>query len=166
MNTNVHGHILGIDVEDPIVSFCPSDIVVCEDQNQVSWPTPVFSDNCSLATVSSSHNPGDTFSLGNTEVTYTALDLYGNSVTCSFNILVHQQPYFSVITTDASCFEYNDGTAQLNIVGGVAPYTEDWGGEDPDSLQEGSYMVSLIDSNGCVEIENFSSLQQCCTIIL
>ena len=39
-------------------------------------------------TVISSHNPGDTFPIGITTVTYTATDPYGNLATTSFNVVV------------------------------------------------------------------------------
>lgn len=44
-------------------------------------------DNCS-AIVTSSHDPGDTFPYGSTEVTYVATDPSGNAVTCTFDVIV------------------------------------------------------------------------------
>ncbi len=83
-----------VTVEDnvvPSVSGCPSDINIeipfGSTTANVSWTEPVFSDNCSF-TVSQSHNPGDSFSLGSTTVTYTATDDSGNSDRCSFSVNV------------------------------------------------------------------------------
>lgn len=45
-------------------------------------------DNYPGATVSSDHQSGDSFELGSTKVTYTALDAAGNATTDSFNIVV------------------------------------------------------------------------------
>ena len=39
-------------------------------------------------TLTSDRNPGDTFPIRNTTVTYTATDAYGNMATISFDIIV------------------------------------------------------------------------------
>src|SRR5207253_443120 len=75
----------------PIISNCPADITVSANascQANVSWTTPTATDNCSLASLTSSHNPGSTFSTGTTTVSYTATDQKGNSSTCSFLVTV------------------------------------------------------------------------------
>jgi subtilisin family serine protease len=51
--------------------------------------------------------------------------------------------------TDVTCNGTFDGTAALNISGGTAPYTEDWGGDNPNNLSAGTYNVSITDANGC-----------------
>ena len=64
----------------------------------------------------------------------------------------------TVETTDASCYEAEDGTATLTIEGGVPPYDVDWAGADPDALGAGTYQVSITDALGCevwVEVEIF-----------
>ncbi|WP_432412021.1 BspA family leucine-rich repeat surface protein [Rasiella sp. SM2506] len=80
-----------LDTEDPTFISCPADIVVANDLGScdalVSWAPPVSSDNCSVV-VTASHTPGDEFQLGDTLVTYTAMDPSGNSVVCSFTITV------------------------------------------------------------------------------
>jgi len=53
-----------------------------------SWTIPTASDNCSGATVSSTHSVGSSFSAGSTLVTYTASDVCGNNSTCAFNVNV------------------------------------------------------------------------------
>ena len=54
----------------------------------VSWTAPTSDDNCEIATFTSTHNPGDTFDVGTTEVTYTATDVHGNTMTSTFNVTV------------------------------------------------------------------------------
>ena len=79
------------DDEDPLLTNCPTNISVAADAgcNQlVNWTPPTASDNCNV-TLSSSHNPGDNFTLGTTTVTYTATDDSGNSVSCSFDVTVN-----------------------------------------------------------------------------
>ena len=54
----------------------------------VSW-TVTVSDNSGLnPTVSSDHQSGDTFALGRTPVSYTAVDDSGNNAAYSFDVVV------------------------------------------------------------------------------
>ncbi len=112
---NVSTCSFAIVVEDntaPQVSGC-SDVIVsaassCE--TNVSWLAPVATD-CGSVTVTSSHNAGDIFPVGTTEVTYTATDNNGNISTCSFNVIVEDKtsPLFSncpadvVVTVNDAC---------------------------------------------------------------
>ncbi len=54
----------------------------------VSWTEPTASDNSGPVTLTSSHDPDDSFPIGDTQVTYTAVDAYGNEVTGSFTVAV------------------------------------------------------------------------------
>ena len=76
----------------PQFSGC-SDIKVSAGgscQANVTWVAPVASD-CGPVTVTSSHNSGDMFPVGTTQVTYTATDSDGNTSTCSFNVIVEDK---------------------------------------------------------------------------
>lgn len=72
--------------------MCPSTapaLLMPEDSMvEVSWQMPMTGDNSGLSTLVSTHNPGDSFPLGDTTVTYTAVDAAGNMVTCIFNVSV------------------------------------------------------------------------------
>lgn len=52
-------------------------------------------------------------------------------------------------TTQAECGQSN-GSASLTINGGTMPYSEDWGGEDPNNLAAGNYSYTVEDANGCL----------------
>jgi gliding motility-associated-like protein len=84
-------YVTVIDDSDPVISGCPTDITITADDeycgNTATWSTPTASDNCSV-TLTSTHNSGDMFLVGTTTVTYTAEDTSGNSVTCSFDVIV------------------------------------------------------------------------------
>ena len=54
----------------------------------VSFPEPAASDNCSLASVTSSLASGSTFAIGDTAVTWTATDGAGNRATCTSTVHV------------------------------------------------------------------------------
>ena len=80
------------DDEDPVISSTPADISQSTDATEanavVTWTPPTASDNSGVVTLTSTYNPGDTFSLGATTVTYTAVDAAANLVTDSFIVSI------------------------------------------------------------------------------
>src|SRR5690606_37944066 len=93
------------DTENPTIT-CPSDITVSNDAGQcdavVTWSAPTGADNCASFNVTSSHNPGDTFPIGTTIVTYTITDAAGLTASCSFDVTVND-----VIAPTANCQNYS-----------------------------------------------------------
>ncbi|MGB1636044.1 MAG: HYR domain-containing protein, partial [Flavobacteriales bacterium] len=84
-----------VDDENPVISSTPADITgVSVDAGQcgaaVSWTPPTATDNCAGVVLTSSHDPGDTFPVGTTVVTYNATDAAAvpNVVTTTFNVVV------------------------------------------------------------------------------
>ena len=81
-----------IDDINPVLSSIPSNIAVAGNgsscQVAVTWVEPIATDNCAIASLTSSHNIGDLFAEGGTTVTYTATDNCGNSATGSFVVTV------------------------------------------------------------------------------
>ena len=65
---------------------------------------------------------------------------------------------FTVV--DASCFGYEDGSIEMTVSGGVAPYSFDWGNQNSiflnnpsellDSLPAEEYFIRVHDDNGCI----------------
>ena len=78
-----------------IVTPCPGNINVPSGAGVcdavVSWTPPTFDDDCGIDNIQSTHDPGDTFPVGTTMVTYTATDIGGNMTSCSFNVTVSDQ---------------------------------------------------------------------------
>jgi hypothetical protein len=65
---------------------------------------------------------------------------------------------FTFNTSDASCPNNNDGSAEVMVVGGVSPYTYMWSASAgsqatamADSLMPGSYSVIITDMLGCMD---------------
>jgi gliding motility-associated-like protein len=84
-------NVMVVDDTNPVITGCPSDITLPASGSctaQASWTPPQVTDNCSVATMVSSHNPGDNFPLGTTEVKYIATDASGNSSICVFHVIV------------------------------------------------------------------------------
>lgn len=106
-------------VEDntvPGITNCPLNNSVNANSNceaAVNWNVPTFTDNCDEnLQITSTHDPGDIFPLGETEVIYTATDRAGNEAICSFIISVEdstdptiilQPNNFSVSAEDDAC---------------------------------------------------------------
>ncbi|WP_417609372.1 HYR domain-containing protein [Owenweeksia hongkongensis] len=85
----------------PVVSGIPANITVSADAGScdatVSYTMPAVSDNCSGATISSTHVSGSVFPIGTTTVTFTATDGANNVTTASFTVTVEdkQSPVIS-----------------------------------------------------------------------
>ncbi|XP_077518400.1 sushi, von Willebrand factor type A, EGF and pentraxin domain-containing protein 1-like isoform X2 [Amblyomma americanum] len=84
------------DVEEPMATFCPDDIVVYHKTPtvNVSWEEPTFVDNGpGEVKVVADTEPGSAFIWGPpTTVTYRATDAAGNTAICSFKVVVRSGP--------------------------------------------------------------------------
>ncbi|MFT4565209.1 MAG: hypothetical protein ACI9FN_000159, partial [Saprospiraceae bacterium] len=91
LNTSCVQLITLRDVEIPIISGIPDNMVIASDENCVSavvWDDPIALDNCSIGEVSVDIPSGSTFDIGSTLVTYTVIDDCGNIVKASFTITI------------------------------------------------------------------------------
>jgi hypothetical protein len=147
------------DVIAPVFSNCPSNMVIAANTASCSgiatWGTPIATDNCLLSALSSNFQSGDVFPLGTTTITYTAFDFAGNTTTCSFDVTVNNVLTSTIIETAVTCNNANDGSIDLTIGGGTAPFSVDWNndgahdGEDLNGISGGNYTANIIDANGC-----------------
>ncbi|MAW77717.1 MAG: hypothetical protein CMJ95_10100 [Planctomycetes bacterium] len=80
------------DIEHPVISDMPADIVMSNETGQcgaaATWEAPTASDNCIVSSLEPDHAPGDIFPVGMTEVTYTATDDSGLQSTASFFVTI------------------------------------------------------------------------------
>lgn len=76
------------------------------------------------------------------------------------NIIINEPDELLTLisTTDESCSGMSDGAANVNVMGGISPYTFLWSNsETTDSiinLTSGVYSITVTDSNGCVNISS------------
>ena len=81
------------DIEGPVINGCPSNQSGVTDSGiatgTISWTAPSATDNSGTQTLTSTHNPGDSFPIGTTIVTYMSTDAAGNTATCSFDVVVN-----------------------------------------------------------------------------
>jgi len=90
--TNASFTVTVQDLQAPTIPDLPVGVVAGTNsgscQATVSWTPPVGADNCSVASVVSSHSPGQLFPLGNTLVSVTVTDASGNTAAGSFTVTV------------------------------------------------------------------------------
>lgn len=64
--------------------------------------------------------------------------------------------FTNVTSVAAACHGTNTGKLIIDsIYGGIPPYSVQWGGINTDSLYAGTYTLFIIDSLGCIFIEDF-----------
>ena len=84
----------GGDTTPPVISGCPNQGVTAiapqgSSSASASWTEPTATDNSGgVVTRSSNRSPGQSFSLGNTQITYTFTDPSGNQAFCRFTVTV------------------------------------------------------------------------------
>ncbi|HEY9116385.1 MAG TPA: SprB repeat-containing protein, partial [Roseivirga sp.] len=87
---------------------------------------------------------------------------------CSVNLTVNISEPATVMTlsgveSDATCSGSNNGSINLSVVGGSAPYTYSWNNgsttEDITGLAPGNYSVSVTDAVGCIKSIGFTIIE-------
>ncbi|XP_022107711.1 uncharacterized protein LOC110988484 isoform X2 [Acanthaster planci] len=77
------------DVTPPVISNCPADITLPLGITVADWTEPMATDDSgALPSILKSHEPGDSFPVGDTTVTYTFTDGAGNQANCTFLVTV------------------------------------------------------------------------------
>ena len=81
-----------VDTTPPTIEGCPPDIneviELGSPDPAVVWIEPIATDLSPVMTLSQSNQPGMTFPVGTTTVTYIFADSSGNTAVCSFDVIV------------------------------------------------------------------------------
>ena len=115
---------------------------------QMSGPVSTDEDPINLA--------ADTYSLTVTDVSGCYRDFP------AFVTITQPDPLAILVnlTTPVSCNGGSDGSAEITVTGGTAPYTFAWSGamspytstdEDPTAMPADVYSVSIVDDHGCIQ---------------
>ncbi|WP_081817039.1 PKD domain-containing protein [Polaribacter sp. Hel_I_88] len=88
---------------------------------------------------------------------YTLLvtDDLGCTANASFTVNQTNQITIDVVKTDESCYQENDGSIEVTLTGGTAPYTFTWSngatGLSQSNLAPDTYTIIVTDANNCTE---------------
>lgn len=155
------------DTEAPLFSNCPSDTTISANlagcQATYSWVEPVATDNCQVVDAQSTHEPGATFSLGATQVLYSAVDASGNAMVCTFIVTVVDDtapvlvcPQDVRVRIDGTILSDPDGI--LTEVESNNCSTVALSFDEPDLAEDecsGTIIVARSDNNGFNSGDNF-----------
>lgn len=94
--------------------------------------------------------------LGAGTYSYELVDSAGCTLTGVVELTAPDDFVVEIISSDASCFGYEDGTVEFLIEGGTPGYEIDWDGIKSDMIAAGDYQVAVIDSMGCELLVNWS----------
>jgi len=134
--TDIHGNSASTsfmvnvaDTEDPSITGMPADMSLTAEPGLCSaaatWTAPTSSDNCGIAGLTSSHNSGDSFPVGTTEVTYSTTDIHGNESSASFLITITDDEAPTIINLpERVTIPTEPGTCE-GIVNWIEPDTSD-----------------------------------------
>ena len=156
----------GIDCPAGRIVYCGAAAPAGGCSADVTWTAPTATDNCTLASLTGTHNSGSTFELGTTTVTYSAIDGEGNVATASFDVTVLDtiSPTISGMPADIS---QSVDTDSCNAVVTWTPPTADdncaldtfIGSHSPgDTFNNGATTVTYTatDSSGNVTTSSFT----------
>lgn len=131
----------------------PQEQIFTDNIEGEVFDPPVADDVCSNFEVnmSSSYNEGPCPLSVVLTRTFVAIDQCGNTSAPFVQTITEETDLEASIaaTTPVSCHNGEDGMAEVNYSGGVAPYTVDWNGYDPEALPAGDYTVEVLDANLC-----------------
>jgi hypothetical protein len=148
-----------IDNIAPTVSNVPADIVINVNTSncsaEVTWTVPTFTDNCAVASVTSSHNPGDVFTVGTHVVSYTGFDAAGNSTPATFAVTVNQDLSLDTEATEPLCFGDETAGIESTVSGNGSPFTYSWDNgattANLENVAAGTYVLTVTDAFDCTE---------------
>ena len=130
----------------------PDEQIVTDNLDGEVFDVPVADDICSDFQV----NMTSTYQDGLCPLsvvltrTFTATDQCGNTSAPFVQTITESTDLTAELDfTAVNCHDGSDGTASVSYEGGVAPYTVDWGGYDPENLAAGEYSVEVNDANLC-----------------
>lgn len=134
--------------------------VLCKNSNTGSINLQVFGPNAPYSYLwSNSETIEDISNLSAGIYNVSVTNSLGCNVNASFIVTEPATALtYSANVTDVSCFGGNNGSININLFGGTAPYTYLWsnglGTQDINNQIQGNYLITITDANGCQIIQN------------
>lgn len=163
----------GVKILNGIIITQPNDIVI----TAATTPITCYGANNASITLTVSGGTGpytaqwDNFATGFFQdnlsaATYTILVTDSNNCTKSISVVIPEALLFTVnpIVKNVSCFGANDGSINLNFVGGIPAITLAWSdgstsGTTRNNLGPGTYSVTIIDGTPCTIARTFTIVE-------
>ena len=153
-NTTTASFSVSVVDNEPPTLVCPADMLLCEG-DIVNYSIPTGMDNCEVASLvqtdTSGLSSGMEFPIGETPQVFTAIDAFGNTGTCSFNVAVNASPGLSIVDSLLPAF-CQGGDYVLSVDAPTAEMYQ-WSTNESSSnisvFESGIYSVTIEDSNGC-----------------
>ena len=98
--------------------------------------------------------------LGDSLYSCSIIDSAGCSLDTSFFISQPSELRVVENINNVSCYNGNDGSINLNVIGGLQPYVFSWGSNDLIDLYAGMYSYLVTDSNGCFVLDSVEISQE------
>ena len=162
---NVSTESYQVTVEDnipPMLVSGPNDTILGSCNSIFSFPSPVFTDNCGVQSVSliTGGSSGNQFATGTTVNTYVAYDAQGNTDTFSFSITVLPSaapvlPSYGFVCDTDPDFDLTGGDTNFVFYGGSYIQNNMF---SPTTSGPGLHNInySYLDSTGCTTYGNFA----------
>jgi hypothetical protein len=151
-----------VDNIPPTLVSGPSDTTLGSCNSIFSFPSPVFTDNCGVQSVSliTGGNSSNQFATGTTVNTYVAYDAHGNTDTFSFSITVLPStapvlPSYGFVCDTDPDFDLTGGDTNFVFYGGSYIQNNMF---SPTTSGPGLHNInySYLDSTGCTTYGNFA----------
>lgn len=155
--------------------ICSPSLVLCFEDNPVTYQAPTASDNCLVNggsfNIIEGLPIGAVFPVGSTTTTYSFTDAQGNTGTCSFEITILPQLNLVVDTVINDFNNQHIGSAFVHVSGSLPPYTYSWtlNGQQVATSQNlsgqggGDYTLVVTDDNGCTTSQTVTILSTSAT---
>ncbi|MCB9189687.1 MAG: gliding motility-associated C-terminal domain-containing protein [Flavobacteriales bacterium] len=106
--------------------------------------------------------------LGAGTYSVTITDDLGCNASTSVTISEPDALAYNITTSDATCFTYCDGEANITVIGGTTPYSYEWldnvnntigAASSINGLCAGNYGINVTDANNCTFTDNLTILE-------
>jgi gliding motility-associated-like protein len=144
----------------PLTSSITNTSVLCFGDN--TGTASAFVEGGTLPYIlnwSNGQSLSDIYSLSAGVYTLNVTDALGCTSFSGTTVLEPTELVITPTVTNASCYGYSDGIIDLNLTGGVQPYSLNWGNPNElilnsssytlENLSSNSYLIRLFDDNEC-----------------